>query len=109
MKRGPNEVEQVRELFAPGTVLGCVEDSYIPAQAGSRRRVGRLGRAFAEVEMLGEKGRRTRYRMVVPRRARDVLSIDGDGATYPIGDSPERLRGQTLTVRRVAAPREGRL
>lgn len=101
MGKGQNKVEQVRKLFAPGTVLECVQNTYIPAQDGSRRRVEKLGRDFADVELLGVEDRRP-YRMVVPRRVRDVLSVDGREATYLLGERPDQLRGHTVTIRRLA-------
>jgi hypothetical protein len=108
MRRGPNKVEQVRALFTPGTVLECVENTWIPAQDGSRRRVERLGREFADVELLGEEGRPGPYRMIVPHRVRDVLAVDGSEAIYLLGEEPEEMRGHTVRVRVVSGPEEGR-
>lgn len=105
MPRRMSKVDQVRALFREGEQIECVKNTYISAQDGSRRLIRRVGRSFADVELLGPEGPDGKpYRMVVPTRVRDVLAVDEREATYYLEESSERLRGHTVTVRRLGAP-----
>lgn len=100
-----NKVEQVRALFREGEVIECVKNTLIPARDGSRRLVRTVGRSFADVEIVDSEGAGGKpYRMVVPTRVRDVLAVDEHEATYHLDESSERLRGHTVTVRRLGQP-----
>jgi hypothetical protein len=94
-----NKVEQVRALFSVGTVLECVENSYAPKLAGTRRRVTKVGKTFAKGTLLSGRGEGEPFYMYLPTRACDVLAVSDKAATYRIDESRERLKGHTVTLR----------
>jgi hypothetical protein len=97
----PNKVEKVRALFRAGQLVECVENTYIPKHNGTRRRVVKVGKTVVDGEQVdGEKAGQP-FRMTLPSRVRDVLAVDDRQATYLIDESLERLRGHTVTIRRL--------
>lgn len=98
-----NKVEEVRALFREGEEIECVENTYIPTQDGTRRRITKVGKSFADCELAstGDGKDRTFY-MALPTRVRDVLAVDSSEATYYLDQSLDRLRGHTVTIRRVS-------
>lgn len=97
----PNKIEQVRSLFAKGAIIECVENTYIPKNNGAQRIVHKLGKSFADGEVLTGHHAGGKFRMAIPTRVCDVLLVEGDRATFRLDESSERLRGHTITIRRV--------
>jgi len=97
----PNRVDQVRALFTEGAVIECVENTYIPRNNGARRLVRKVGKSFADGEVLSGHQSGGLFRMTIPSRVCDVISVDAEQATYRLDESRERLRGHTVTIRRV--------
>jgi hypothetical protein len=96
-----NKVEQVRALFREGEVVECVKNTYIPANDGTRRRVTKVGRSFADCEVIGGDKAGEFFYMSLPTRVRDVIAVDEREATYLLGESMARLQGHIVTIRRV--------
>jgi hypothetical protein len=86
-----NKVEQVRSLLSEGTVLECVENTYIPKLNGTRRKLTRVGKAVAEGVSLDAACEGKLFRMYLPTRVCDVLAVSDDEFTYLLDESVERL------------------
>lgn len=75
-----NKLDQVRELFVPGEVIVCTENTYNPARNGSRWLVGEVGKT---VWFPADGGS---WRGSFPTRVGDVVAVDEDSATWKIRD-----------------------
>lgn len=69
-----------KQRIHAGTVLRCVENTYIPRRAGMLATITKPGVNVFSAEMDGKS-----YRMEFPTRARDVVSASADQVTYKIG------------------------
>jgi hypothetical protein len=96
-----NKVEQVRALFREGGVVECVKNTYIPANDGTRRRITKVGKTFARCQVIGGERAGEPFYMSLPTRVRDVIAIDERETTFLLDESVARLRGHTVTIRRV--------
>jgi hypothetical protein len=97
----PNKVEQVRALFHVGELVECVQNTYIPKHNGTRRRVVKVGKTVVAGEQVDGAKAGQPFRMTLPTRVRDVVAVDDRQATYLLDESLERLRGHTVTIRRL--------
>lgn len=96
-----NKVEQVRALFREDEIVECVKNTYIPANDGTRRRITKVGKSFADGEVIEGDNAGKPFYMSLPTRVRDVIAVDEREATYLLDESVVRLRGHTITIRRV--------
>jgi hypothetical protein len=92
-------VEKVRALFSEGAVLECVENTYRPELNGSRRRIDKLGKTFADCTTLDgpDAGKPGGFYMSLPSRAGDVVELTDDTVTYRL-DGPAANDGAEHTV-----------
>jgi hypothetical protein len=92
--------DRVRALFEEGATITVVSNTKRPQLDGSTRRITRLGKSFAECDVLSGPGAGAGgFRMPLPTRAGDVLAVSELEATWAM-DGP--AEGHTLTIRRLA-------
>jgi hypothetical protein len=103
----PNKVDEVRALFREGELVECVENTYIPARNGTRRRILKVRKSVVDGEVVDGERAGQPFRITLPTRVRDVVAVDDQQATYRLDESSERLRGHTVTIRRVGPVCEG--
>jgi len=94
-----NKVEQIRALLGEGTVLECVENTYIPKLSGTKRKLTKVGKSVAQWVSLDGDGKGNLFYMTLPTRVCDVLAVSGDEFTYRLDESLERPKGHTTTLR----------
>lgn len=93
-----NAVEMVRGLIEVGASIELVENTYRPELNGTRRTIEKVQReSYAAIE---EHSGETVWG-ALPKRVREVVSVDETQATFYIDDTSERLTGHTITIRRV--------
>ena len=97
-------LDQVRALFEDGAVVECVENTYRPELNGTRRRIDKLGKSYADCTPLDgpDAGKSCGFRMALPTRARDVLAVSADAVTFRLGRDDH-----TVTLRREAERPDG--
>lgn len=94
-----SKVSEVREFFAGAETVECVENTYIPTRAGLRLRLTKVGRSVAAGVQLNGADAGEPFRLVLPTRVGDVVSVDPSSATYILDRKLERLKGHTVTYR----------
>ena len=94
-----NKADAVRELFGNAKVVECVENTYIPTQAGLRLEFTKVGKSVAEGIQLNGKHQGEPFYMSLPVRVRDVVGVSDTEATYLLDQKLERLKGHSVTYR----------
>lgn len=84
-------IDAFYERWTTGTVVECVENTYIPGRAGVRGAVWRPGKTSIGLAFAGEQG----HRVSLPQRVSDVLELTEDAIKYRL---PLR-EGHTVTWR----------
>lgn len=77
-----------------GTVVECLENTYIKARVGVRGTVSQPGKTAISLKAAGVDG----YRMSLPERVSDVLELTEDTIRYKLASR----EGHTVTWRIVA-------
>lgn len=98
--------EQARAFIAGAGVLVTVNNTYHQRWTGVRLQIEKVGKSFFDARMLDGPNPGADFRGHIPTRDRDVVSIDGDTATFNLDNgrtSVPRLAGHTVTYRK--APR----
>ena len=89
---GKEWTQKRSEMFEPGAVIECVENTYIPARNGTTRVVERAGTTVVDCRFEGKP-----YRMEMPKRVSEVEELADGAVRYPIGRD-----AHTVTLRRIA-------
>jgi hypothetical protein len=84
--------EKRSEMFQPGAVILCVENTYIPDRNGTTRTITRAGTTVCDATYEGKP-----YRMEMPKRVSEIELLDDGSVRYPIGRDDHKV-----TLRRVA-------
>jgi len=105
-----SKVRQAQEFFATADVILTVENTYRPELNGTRRRVYRVGKSYADATLLDDSASYgtlgkvqkagTDCRISIPTRAADIVAVGEDEVTFRLGRY-ERLADHTVTLRKV--------
>lgn len=96
-------VQEAQAFFAVGNVFEQVENTYQPSSDGIRRRVDKVGKSFYDCTPLDGPHAGKPHRGSIPTRAVDVVALNDHTITFYLDQKLERLKGHTITLRRVAA------
>ena len=78
-----NKVKQVKALFRAGNRVECLDNTYIPSRRGERFRITQTGHSGSDA--ISERDGAP-YRMIMPTRVRDVLSVSDSRASFLIDE-----------------------
>lgn len=95
---GKEWAQKRAEMFEPGAVILCVENTYIPARDGTTRTVERAGATVSDCRTPDGKP----YRMEMPQRVGTIEHLPDGSIRYPLGGPATKHGNHFVTLRRVA-------